>query len=143
MDTIKFFFSKIRALFLFKKEQKRSSLVLLVALLWVWLNIHQYPWICLNILEYVWINCSISGLWICLVILHVWQAFKDTLCYKCARVLNIAQLYMQGLQRVANMPEYSSIPLNNAWISLNPIHDWGEEVLPYQFFPYNFYKRRN
>ena len=38
------------------------------------------------------------GLWICLIILHLRQAFEDALSSKCARVLNMAWLYMQGLQ---------------------------------------------
>ena len=29
-----------------------------VARLWVWLNIHQYPWISQKILKNTWINCS-------------------------------------------------------------------------------------
>ena len=37
----------------------------------------------------------------------------------------MARLYMQGLDRVANMSDYGSMHLNNAWICLNiPEHDW-------------------
>ena len=50
------FLSKTRTFFLtFRKGREGLTQV---ALLWVWLNMHQYPWICLNILENAWINCS-------------------------------------------------------------------------------------
>ena len=55
MDTIEAFLSKIMKLFLTFK--KGNGDLPLVALVWVWLNIYQYPWICLNILENAWINC--------------------------------------------------------------------------------------
>ena len=42
----------------FQKGQGTPPLSSLVAHLWVWLNMHQYPWICLNILENAWINRS-------------------------------------------------------------------------------------
>ena len=42
------------------------------------------------------------------------QAFEDALCSKCARVLNMAWLYSQGLDRVPNMSKYGSIYLINA-----------------------------
>ena len=55
------------------------------------------------------------GLWIRLIILHIRQAFEDALGSKCARVLNMPWLYMQGLHRFLNVWIY----LNNAWIWLN------------------------
>ena len=74
---------------------------------WISLNIPKYPWECLhNVL-------IMTGTWRCLIILHVRQAFKDVLVFKCVRVLNIAQLYMQELYRVF---EYC---LSNAWICLS------------------------
>ena len=90
------------------------------------MGLPHYPWKCLdNVL-------TMSGLSICLVILHVWQAFEDASESKCVRVLNMAQFYMQGLNRVLNMskygqyaskmPEYLAIFLNvpqYAWKLLN------------------------
>ena len=35
------------------------------------------------------------------------------------RVLNMVQLYMQGLCKIPNIPDYGSIRLNSAWIYLN------------------------
>ena len=65
------------------------------------------------------------GLWICLIILNVRQAFEDALSSEYARVRNIARLYMQGLHRVRKMSEYGSIYLNNARICLNvPKYGW-------------------
>ena len=58
-------------------------------------------------------------LWICLIILHVWQTYEDVSGSKCVRVLNIAKLYMQRLHRVLNMSEYASVCLSNAWIWLS------------------------
>ena len=72
------------------------------------LNTPKYPWKCLHKL-----------FWLCLIILHVPQAFEDYTGSKCARVLNMARFYMQGLHRVLNMSEYGSINISNAWISLN------------------------
>ena len=59
------------------------------------------------------------GLWICMIILHVRQAFEDTSGSKYARVLNMARLHMQGLRRVPNISHYGSIRFNNAWRCLN------------------------
>ena len=53
--------------------------------LWMQVNMDQYHRAPQNILENAWINCSMSGRWICLIILHV--------CSKCPRVLNMARLY--------------------------------------------------
>ena len=58
-----------------------------------------------------------SGLWIFLIILHVWQAFEEASDSKCARVLNMEWLCIQGLHKVLTMSEYGSICLNNAWMS--------------------------
>ena len=49
-----------------------------------------------------------------MIILHVWQDFKDALGSKNVRVLYMAELYMQGLHRVLNISDYLSIRLNNA-----------------------------
>ena len=38
---------------------------------------------------------------------------------KCAGVLNMAQLYMQGLHRVLSMSEYGSICFSNMWVCFN------------------------
>ena len=48
------------------------------------------------------------------------KVFKDALASKCARVLNMAWLYMQVLYRVLNMSEYGSLCLNNTriWLSM-------------------------
>ena len=57
IDTI--FLFRIRALiFDFQKGKRRAALSLLVAGLWMWLNMHRYPWISVDILENTWINCS-------------------------------------------------------------------------------------
>ena len=86
----------------------------------VWLNTHHYAWISLDILEMLGKTVlTILWLWICQIILHVQQAFEDTLGSKCARAQNIAWLYMQGLHRVLNMSKFASMYLNNAWIPLN------------------------
>ena len=41
-------------------------------------------------------------------------AFEDASCSKCARILAIARLYMQGLRRVPNMSDYGSKNFINA-----------------------------
>ena len=41
-------------------------------------------------------------------------AFEDASSSKQARILNMAQWYMQGLRRVPNMSDYGSVRLNNA-----------------------------
>ena len=48
------------------------------------------------------------------IILYVRQTFEDALVSKYATVMNMAWLYMQGLYRVVNMSEYSSIYRSNA-----------------------------
>ena len=52
------FFPKSGNISWFQKGHPRLPLSPLVARLWVWLNMHQYPWICLNIVKNPWINCS-------------------------------------------------------------------------------------
>ena len=54
------------------------------------------------------------GLCICMIILHVQQDFEDASGSKGTRVLNMARLCMQGLDRVPNLSDYVSIFLNNA-----------------------------
>ena len=61
------FFQKPGHFFQFFKRAGEASPLPVVACLWVWLNIYQYPWICLNILENAWINCSMLGIWICMI----------------------------------------------------------------------------
>ena len=51
------------------------------------------------------------GHWMCVVILN---AFENAFGSKWAMVLNMAQLYMQGLRRNPNMSDYGSMHLNNA-----------------------------
>ena len=55
------------------------------------------------------------GLWLCLIILHVGQAFEDTLGSKCARALKwhgcICNDYIE-LWICRNMPEYALMSLN-------------------------------
>ena len=58
-----------------------------------------------------------SRLWIHLIILHIQQAFEDASGCKYAKVLNMTRLYIQGLHKVLNMCENSTICLNNAWIA--------------------------
>ena len=82
-------------------------------------SVAEYASISLNILENASINCSMPGLWICLIILHVRQAFEDASGSKYARILNMAHLYMQELHIVLNMSECGSISFNNAWRCLN------------------------
>ena len=48
-----------------------------------------------------------------MIILHVQQDLEDVLGSIKARVLNLTQLYMQGLSRMPNMSD-DSIGLNNA-----------------------------
>ena len=62
------------------------------------------------------------GLRICTIILHVRQVFEDASGSKEARVLNIARLYMQGLHRVLNMPEYAPTCLNVPQYALTLLH---------------------
>ena len=50
----------------------------------------------------------------CMIILHVQQDFEDTSGSKKAMILNMAQLYMQGLHRVQSIFYYDSICVNNA-----------------------------
>ena len=107
-------FSEIRALFsISKKGQGRPSPLPPNCP-------PEYPWISLNILENTWITVlPMPGLSICLITLHVWQAFENASGSKCARVLNMPQLHVQELHRVPNMSGNTSICLNNAWICLN------------------------
>ena len=55
-----------------------------------------------------WTVLTMPELWICLIILHFRQAFEFASGSKYARVLNIARMYIQGLQRVLDMSEYDS-----------------------------------
>ena len=76
----------------------------------------EYPLkISLKILEKTVL--TMLELWIFPITLHVCQAFEDTLNPKCAWVLKMTWLCIQGLHRVLNMSEYGSICLNNAWMS--------------------------
>ena len=124
MDTIKAYFSEIKVLFSIfkkKKEKVRPPHSPLVACLWMWLSMHQHPWISLNIsLKVLEQNVlTLPGLWICLITLHVRQAFEDGSGSKMCQSSDMAWLYVQRLRRVLNMSEYGSIYLNTAWICLN------------------------
>ena len=68
------------------------------------LSITKYP---LKMLEKTVL--IMPGLWIYLIILRVPQAFEDAWGSKCARVLNMMRLYMQGLHRILNITEYASM----------------------------------
>ena len=71
------------------------------------LNITKYSWKCLqNVL-------TVPGLWICLVTLHVQEAYKDDSGFKSVIVLMV-RVYIQVLQRVLNISGYGSKCLNNA-----------------------------
>ena len=52
------FFLKSEHCIQFPKRAGKASPLPLVAPLWVYMNMHQYPWIYLNVLENAWINCS-------------------------------------------------------------------------------------
>ena len=54
------------------------------------------------------------GLCIVMIILYVRQAFEYTSGSKQASVLNVAQLYLQGLRKAPNISGYGSIRLDNA-----------------------------
>ena len=94
-----------------------------ISLLWLLLKNHIFLrvsmaghlWVSLNILENVWRNL----IWIYLIILHNRQAFKDVMRSKYARVLNMSWLYMQGLNVVLNMAQYTSIIPDYASTCLN------------------------
>ena len=104
---------------LFLKRAGEASHSSLVACQWVWLNKHQYPWISLKVLENTWINCCDS---VSTLNMHDHLTYLtgfDASGSKCAKVLNMARLYMQGLCKVLNMSEYGSIVLNNASICLS------------------------
>ena len=87
------FFSKINAFFFQFSKKSRGGLPAspLLARMWVWINMYQYPQISLKCLHNV---LTMSGLQICLVILHVRQAFEDASGSKCVWVLNMTRLYM-------------------------------------------------
>ena len=121
------------ALFWFSKKTRGGlPLFPLVVHLWVWLNMCQNPWIFLNTFENAWINCFDFPVALsCLIILHAPQTFEDVLGSKCARVLNMTRLHMQGLNRVLNLSEYGSICLNNAWICMNMAeYCWMSLIMP-------------
>ena len=133
-------FSKIRALSsIFKKWQGRPPPPPVVAHLWVWLNIHQYPWISLNIPENAWINCPVMlGLWICLIILRVPRAFENAWCSKYSRVLNMGYIckgytelwmWLSIAHCVSIMSKYASICLSVLqcpwkWLDIVPEYAW-------------------
>ena len=59
------------------------------------------------------------GLWICLIILYVWQAFEVALDSKCTSALSIACFYMQTLCKALNMAQHNSIMPAYALMSIN------------------------
>ena len=86
---------------------------------WTWSGHFLYllPYIFLKIVELTVL--TMPGLWICLIILHVRQAFEMF------RVLKVPGFYVQGLHRALNMSVQGSICHNNAWICLNgPQYAW-------------------
>ena len=84
----------------FLKGQGRSPLFPLVAHLWVWLNMHQYPWVCIHILENTWINCSVYARALNMQACQ-WMACNSTCMhpympvFKCA-IVTRAKLYMMS-----------------------------------------------
>ena len=122
------FFSKIRAFFsTYKLPCPPSCMPVSVdEYTSVSLNIPKYPWKCLqNVL-------TMPGLWICLVTLHIRQAFEDASGSTCVRVLNMARLYMQGLHRVLIKSEYGSICPNNVSVCLNSLKMVLINIVPYE-----------
>ena len=108
-----------------KRVDEASSLLLVVHVSVTEYEFPEYLWISLKMLEHTVL--TMPWLWICMIILHVQQDFEDDSGSKYARILNMAELYMQGLRRVLSMSEFGSIHLNNACIciSLNlPENDW-------------------
>ena len=106
---------------IFKKGQVRPAQLL------SYLRACECGLICFNISECPW-KCLNKLFWLCQGSEYAWssynarQAYKDASGSKCARVLNMARLYMQGLCRILNMLEYDSIFLNvfqYAWPWLN------------------------
>ena len=72
--TRRLFSQKLETFFYFWKKldgRRGLSSFPLAGCLWGWMNmdILRYPWISLNILENV---LTMPGLWICMVILHLW-----------------------------------------------------------------------
>ena len=80
-----FFISK-RAGHLYPLPALPSPSYILIARLWVWLNMHQYPWICLNILANAWINCSDYAR--ALNIHDQWSSYRFDRLFKMPRALN-------------------------------------------------------
>ena len=120
------FFSKSGHFFDFKKSRGGPPLIPPVAhlwVLWMWLNMYQYPWASLNTLKMLEQTVLIIlGLWICMIILHIWQAFEDD--SKTQEVLNkpgfwIWHNWIWKSYAESWMSDYGSIPLNNAWICLS------------------------
>ena len=107
-----FSFKNQDTFFRFLKREREASPLFLVAHLWVWMNIHQYPWICLNIFE--------SG--------FVQSSYMFDRLLKMPRVLNKAEFWIwhgciwKGYAEfqlclimapyASIMPEYLSICLN-------------------------------
>ena len=89
-------FTKSGHLFGFwKRARELSSLrPFLLARLWIWLNMHQYPWISLNILENAWMKCSrcartlnMHGHLTCLTSIWIWFRFQIEHGSKCDTVV--------------------------------------------------------
>ena len=110
------FFQKLGHFFsIFKKGRGGLPSPPLVARLWVWMNIHQYPWISLNTLENARINCCVYAR-----AEYAWSSYIfDRLLKMPWMILNMARLYKEGLRRIPNMSDYGSICLNNARIFLS------------------------
>ena len=149
MDSIRAFFPKSGHFFWFlQKRQWRfppSPLLRASECDWICINIPEYPQISLKLLEQPVL--TMSGLWICLIILHVSQAFEDAQGLKYVRFFNMALLYMQALHKVLSMSEHGSICMNvslclNAlnmpehnWIVLNVLqYAWKCQIKPFFFY---------
>ena len=88
----------------------------------------QYPSISPNILKNSSMNCSMTGLWIYLIILHVRKAFEDASCSKYGFICNSYSEFWICLDiaRYATiMPQYALIPLSmpeHGWILLKSLN---------------------
>ena len=114
MDTIRtFFLQNWNTFFDFQKGQGRppptppSKPVSFAEYASIYLNIPKYPW--------KWLN---KLFWLCQGSEYAWSSFMFNRLLKMPWVLNMARLYMQGLYRVLNMPEYGLICPSNAWICI-------------------------
>ena len=112
------FFSEIRTfLKIFKKGHGGPSPFLLFPS-WTPVNMDEYALLSLNIAKYL----TMPGLWICLIILHVWQGFEDAsgpnvpgfwICHDfTCKYHTEFWISLNMAQHVLIIPQYASICLN-------------------------------